>query len=374
MRSHNHLVVMAGGIGSRFWPMSTPACPKQFIDVMGVGQTLLQMSVDRFGELIPAENVWVVTSRDYKALVAEQLPAIPESNILLEPCMRNTAPCIAYVAWKIGQRDPEANLVISPADHLVLDKGEFQRVIRSGLAFIAEQENRILTLGMLPTRPETGYGYIQLSDLPAVNGVATGDATAGHGEIVAVKAFREKPDLKTAREYLASGDYCWNAGIFLWSVKTIERAFRGFEPAMAAQFDLMSKAFYTTEEQGVVDRLFPTCKSISIDYAVMERVTNSGSAGTSAAGLSLYVYPASFGWSDLGTWGSLHTQLPHDAAANATAGGEVRLIESSNCVVRMPEGKRVVIQGLDGYIVAEKDDTLLICKLSEEQRIKEFSK
>lgn len=346
----NHLVIMAGGIGSRFWPMSTPEKPKQFIDVLGVGRTLIQLTVDRFSEVCDMRNVWVVTSEHYRDLVREQLPQIPESNILLEPCMRNTAPCVAYVAWKIKKQDPEANLVISAADHIVMNVPEFVRVIRRGLVF-TEKENRILTLGMLPTRPETGYGYIKVKE----------EQVAGEDEIKIVEGFKEKPDLQTAEKYLQEGGYYWNAGIFLWNVKTVEWAFRENQPEMAALFDTLDPVFYTDAEQTEINRKFPDCPSISVDYAIMEHARN------------IYVFPASFGWSDLGTWGSLYEQLPKDPDANAVVGKQVRMVESTDCVVHVSGDKRMVLQGLNGYIVAEQDNVFLICRKADEQRIKEFS-
>lgn len=346
----NHLVIMAGGIGSRFWPMSTPEKPKQFIDVLGVGRTLIQLTVDRFSEVCDMRNVWVVTSEHYRDLVREQLPQIPESNILLEPCMRNTAPCVAYVVWKIKKQDPEANLVISAADHIVMNVPEFVRVIRRGLVF-TEKENRILTLGMLPTRPETGYGYIKVKE----------EQVAGEDEIKIVEGFKEKPDLQTAEKYLQEGGYYWNAGIFLWNVKTVEWAFRENQPEMAALFDTLDPVFYTDAEQTEINRKFPDCPSISVDYAIMEHARN------------IYVFPASFGWSDLGTWGSLYEQLPKDPDANAVVGKQVRMVESTDCVVHVSGDKRMVLQGLNGYIVAEQDNVFLICRKADEQRIKEFS-
>lgn len=346
----NHLVIMAGGIGSRFWPMSTPEKPKQFIDVLGVGRTLIQLTVDRFSEVCDVRNVWVVTSEHYRDLVREQLPQIPESNILLEPCMRNTAPCVAYVAWKIKKQDPEANLVISAADHIVMNVPEFVRVIRRGLVF-TEKENRILTLGMLPTRPETGYGYIKVKE----------EQVTGEDEIKIVEGFKEKPDLQTAEKYLQEGGYYWNAGIFLWNVKTVEWAFRENQPEMAALFDTLDPVFYTDAEQTEINRKFPDCPSISVDYAIMEHARN------------IYVFPASFGWSDLGTWGSLYEQLPKDTDANAVVGKQVRMVESTDCVVHVSGDKRMVLQGLNGYIVAEQDNVFLICRKADEQRIKEFS-
>lgn len=346
----NHLVIMAGGVGSRFWPMSTPEKPKQFIDVLGVGRTLLQLTVDRFAGICDMQQVWVVTSRNYRELVREQLPELPENNILLEPCMRNTAPCVAYVSWKIKMKDPDANLVISAADHIVMNVPEFARVIREGLDFTATG-NRILTLGMLPTRPETGYGYIKVKNEKLEN----------EPEIRGVEGFKEKPDLNTALKYIQEGGYYWNAGIFLWNIKTIEQAFRDNQPEMAALFDSIAPAFYTSAEQSEINSKFPDCKSISIDYAIMERARN------------IYVFPASFGWSDLGTWGSLYEQLPKDEAQNAVVGENVRMVESSGCVVHVSGDKKMVLQGLDGYVVAEQDNVFLICRKADEQRIKEFS-
>lgn len=345
----NHVVIMAGGIGSRFWPMSTPDCPKQFIDVLGTGKTLLQLTVDRFAGVCPMENIWIVTSRRYEGLVKKQLPEVASSHILLEPCMRNTAPCIAYVAWKIKKKDPQANLVVSPADHIVLNIQEFDRVVRKGLEFTAAGD-RILTLGMYPTRPETGYGYVK-----AISHADTDQ------EIVRSEGFKEKPDLQTAKAYLAAGGYYWNAGIFLWNVNTIEAAFRRDCPEIAALFDSLQDVFYTDKEQAEIDRRFPECPAISIDYAVMERATN------------IYVFPARFGWSDLGTWGSLYEQLAKDSADNAIVGKQVKMIESKDCVVHISDNKKVVIQGLEGYIIAEQNDVFLICRRADEQRIKEFS-
>lgn len=340
---------MAGGIGSRFWPMSTPEKPKQFIDVLGTGRTLLQLTVDRFTGICPEENVWVVTAEKYRDIVREQLPGIPDTNILLEPCMRNTAPCIAYVAWKIKKKFPEANLVISPADHIVMNVREFQQVIRKGLEFTAK-ENRILTLGMRPTRPETGYGYIK-----AKKETATGS------EILEVEGFKEKPDRITAEKYLQQGGYTWNSGIFLWNVKTIEKAFRSYKPELANRFDGLNEYFYMPSEQETINTQFPECEKVSIDYAIMERAHN------------IYVLPADFGWSDLGTWGSLHELSEKDQNTNAVVGTGVRMLECSDCVVRLSDDKKMVIQGLHGYIIAEQNNVFLICKKDEEQRIKEFS-
>lgn len=338
---------MAGGVGSRFWPMSTVQTPKQFLDILGTGRTLLQLTADRFKETVDSKNVWVVTSKSYLYLVKDQLPNIPEDQILLEPCMRNTAPCIAYAAWKIKNKFPEANLVVSPADHIVLDQAEFTRIAKKCFTHTANNSD-ILTLGMKPSRPETGYGYIQ-ADIEDKN------------DIKQVIAFREKPNLQTAKQYLQEGNFTWNAGIFFWTVKTLQIAFREFLPSLAQQFDAMDTAFYKYEEKALIEENFPKCEKISVDYGIMEKAKN------------IKVYPANFGWSDLGTWGSLHEQVVKDAENNAVIGDNVKLIESNNCIIHIPEGRRYVVQGLNDYIIAEKNNTVLICKKSEEQRIKEFS-
>jgi len=350
-KTNNHLVIMAGGVGSRFWPMSTAEKPKQFIDVLGVGKTLIQLTVERFGDLVAPENVWVVTNQKYAPIVAEQLPDIPKTNILCEPCRRNTAPCIAYVSWRIKSNDPKANIVVTPSDHIVMDTAEFQRVIKECMRFTSETD-AIVTLGMKPNRPETGYGYIQ-ADLST--------SSLRNKEIYRVDSFREKPDLKTAEEYIKKNYYFWNAGIFIWNVNTIVNAFRIYQPTMAKIFESMLPIYGTEKEQALIDERFPECENISVDYAIMEKAEE------------IFVCPADFGWSDLGTWGSLHGQSKKDLYGNATIGPNINLIESHNCIVHTTQEKKVVIQGLDGYIVAEKDNTLLICKLSEEQRIKQFS-
>ncbi len=357
--SDKHLVIMAGGVGSRFWPMSRPENPKQFIDVLGCGRTLLQLTADRFGDDFTPDHTWVVTSQRYFDKVHAQLPDVPVENILLEPCMRNTAPCISYVIWKMRQRYPDAVAVVTPSDHFVANVDEFRRVISRGVEFI-KGTSKVLTLGMTPTRPETGYGYIQSGDVD-------------DRDVLKVKAFKEKPALDVAMGYLAEGGYYWNSGLFLWEAATAEAAIRQFQPEIAAKMDEMAKSFYTETEREVVNNLFPECKSISIDYAVMEPlggkdVTLRGSES------GVCVLPADFGWSDLGTWGSLHNQLDKDEAGNAYAGsGQVSFIESSDCVVRTSGDMRIVLQGLEGYIVAEDDGTLLVCQKSQEQRIKQFS-
>lgn len=345
-----HLVIMAGGIGSRFWPMSTTDLPKQFLDVLGCGRTLLQLTADRFKGVCLPENIWVVTSAKYADIVKEQLPDMASDHILLEPCRRNTAPCIAYVSWKIKARNPKANIVVTPSDHVVMDVREFARVIESSLKFTADSD-AIVTLGMKATRPETGYGYIE-ADMSM--------ACPSNKEIYRVDAFREKPDAETAKRYLQRKNYFWNSGIFIWNVSTIVNALRVYQPSISEIFERLLPYYYTDKEQQLIDEMFPMCDNISIDYAVMEKADE------------IYVFLASFGWSDLGTWSSLHDNVKKDAHNNACLGENIRLYESRNCMVHTTEEKRTIVQGLDGYIVAEKNDCLLICRLTEEQRIREF--
>lgn len=411
---------MAGGVGSRFWPMSTPEYPKQFVDVLGRGMSMIQMTVERFAPLCPIENMWVVTSAAYEALVREQLPQLPVENILLEPAMRNTAPCIAYACWKIRQKNPSANVVVTPADALVVDVDDFRKVIGRALEFTAAG-HRIVTVGIRPTRPETGYGYIEIAgqagndgvahdgadndggcsvnDGVANDGVANDGAGSGNdgvahdgvdndgggsgndgvandgvandgadvtpgltGSPLKVDSFKEKPALEVARQYLAAGNYLWNAGIFVWNIDTIVESLRAFVPDLAAKMDIMSESFFTPSERKIVGDIFPTCEKISIDYAVMEKADY------------IYTIPGDFGWSDVGTWGSLWTLLSHDEDGNAVVGENVHLNDCRGCIVHAPGAESVVLQGLEDSIVVERDGRLLVCKLSEEQRIKDFVK
>ncbi len=350
-RNNNHLVIMAGGVGSRFWPMSTEKTPKQFIDVLGVGRSLLQLTRDRFESVVPHDNIWVVTNRKYVHMVQQQLPDMPTNHILCEPCRRNTAPCIAYVSWRIKAQDPKANIVVTPSDHIVTDPVEFRRVVSECLDFTADSD-AIVTLGMKTSRPETGYGYIQ-ADLSS--------SSLRNKEIFRVDSFKEKPDLETAKQYIKKNYYFWNAGIFIWNVSTIINAFRVYQPVMSKLFESLLPIYGTEKEQEEIDRTFPECDNISVDYAIMEKAEE------------IFVCPADFGWSDLGTWGSLQMQTRKDIYGNACIGNNITLVESHNCMIHTTQEKKVVVQGLDGYIVAENNDTLLICKLSEEQRIKQFS-
>ena len=349
---------MAGGIGSRFWPMSTPEFPKQFVDVLGTGKTMIQMTVERFAPLCPMENFWVVTSASYVEIVRSQLPGIPAENILAEPCARNTAPCIAYACWKIRQKHADANIVVTPSDALVTDGDEFRHVIGKALEFTAEGK-RIVTVGISPTRPETGYGYIQAL-LP--DDVVCSQKELPSDEILSVSSFKEKPSLDVAKLYLAAGNYFWNAGIFVWNVNTIVESIRNFTPELAAKMDKMSESFYTRFETETVEDIFPTCEKISIDYAVMEKADY------------IYTIPGDFGWSDVGTWGSLWTLLEHDENGNAVVGKNVHLYGCRGCIVHAPAAASVVLEGMEDSIVVERDGRILVCRLSEEQRIKDFEK
>lgn len=328
--------------------MSTPECPKQFIDVMGCGKTMIQMTVERFSSLCPIDNFWVVTGASYVDIVRKQLPGLPAENILAEPCARNTAPCIAYACWKIRMKHPDANIVVTPSDALVRDVDEFRRIIAEALEFTAVGR-RIVTVGINPTRPETGYGYIQ-------------SGTGASSSILPVVSFKEKPTLDVARQYLADGRYFWNAGIFVWSVDTIVDSMRKYAPDLAVRMDAMSESFYTPDEQKTVEEIFPTCEKISIDYAVMEKAD------------CIFTAPGDFGWSDVGTWGSLWTLLPHDEDGNAVVGENVHLYGCKGCIVHAPDASSVVLEGLHESIVVEREGRLLICRLSEEQRIKDFEK
>ena len=351
--NNNHLIIMAGGIGSRFWPMSTPEMPKQFIDILGIGKTMIQLTVERFSGVVPIENIWVVTSKKYKDIVSEQIKGISEENILLEPCMRNTAPCIAYVSWKIRKKFKNANLIFSPADHLVMDVDKFQSIINVGLDFISNSD-KILTLGMEPTRPETGYGYIKENTNIKIE--------ESYSNIKKVEAFKEKPSLELAKEYIIEGGYFWNAGIFLWNVNTVIKSIEKFLPDIADIFNRVEPSMFSPEEQNTIDKEFPSCQNISIDYAIMEKSSD------------VYVLPSSFGWSDLGTWGSLYNQLEKDKNTNAVVSNcKVKLVDCENCMVHTPENMSVVIQGIKDSIIAVKDGRLLICKRDDEQLIKEWS-
>ena len=350
MNENNYLVILAGGAGSRFWPISSEELPKQFLDILGCGRPLIQLTLERFNGLIPKENVWVVTAEKYREIVMEQLPEIPSGNILCEPCRRNTAPCICYVSWKIKKLNTKANIVVSPSDHLVVDIQAFQSAIDDSLSFAAETD-AVVTLGLKPTRPETGYGYIK-ADL-------TYSSSRKHN-IFRVDEFKEKPTLEVAKEYIQSPNYLWNSGIFIWNVNTIINAFRVYEPEVSSIFEGLMPYYGTDKEQNKIDESYPQCKNISVDYAILEKAEE------------IFVFPASFSWSDLGTWNSLREQSDMDKYGNVCIGDNIKLYDTYNTIVHTCNKKEVIVEGLDGYVVAEKEGKLLVCRLSEEQRIKLF--
>lgn len=339
---------MAGGIGSRFWPLSTPDYPKQFIDILGCGKTLIQLTVDRFIGVCPLENIWVVTNTKYVGIVKEQIPGILDKHILAEPVARNTAPCIAWACWKIKSEDPYANVVVTPSDAIVMNTEEFRRVIKNALDFTAEND-AIVTIGIRPNRPETGYGYVKIDNKDG-------------GEICAVDTFKEKPDYATAQQYLADGNYLWNAGIFVWNVKTIVDTISKYHSQIAGLMNRIAQSFGMTNEPDTTEGLFPLCEKISIDYAVMEPASRDG---------KVFTLPSDFGWSDLGNWASLYEKLPRDGSGNAVVGA-ARLFDCSDCIVLVEDTAGVVIEGLDGYIVSAKDGNILVCERSKEQSIKEY--
>jgi len=341
---------MAGGIGSRFWPISKTAKPKQFLDILGTGQTFIQMTYDRFRKIIPAENFYVVTSLDYKELVLKQLPELTENQILSEPLRRNTAPCVAYASYKIKTVNPEANIIVAPADHLILKEEEFIRQINKGLDLVSENPV-LLTLGITPSRPETGYGYIQI------------DTSSGKMEpenLYKVKTFTEKPDRKMAELFINSGEFFWNSGIFIWSLKSILDAFDKHLEEVSCLFRKGEKLYGTADEGAFLNKTYSECQNISIDYGIMEKADN------------VYVLCADFGWSDLGTWGSLYENKQKDEERNAVAGENVLLYNTKNCIIDVPTEKLVVLQGLDGYIVVESEGTLMVCRMEDEQQIRQF--
>lgn len=344
-----YCVIMAGGIGSRFWPLSKNNYPKQFLDVLGTGKSFIRSTFERFLPLVPAEHFLVVTNAAYKHLVLEQLPELKPDQVLCEPMRRNTAPCIAYATWHILSQCPEASVAVTPADHLVTNEREFQRVVGQGLDFVEQHREALMTIGIRPSRPETGYGYIEVDSAHA----------ATPGDIVPVATFKEKPDLETAKQFVAAGNYYWNSGIFLWSTDAIMAAFRQYLPDMAALFDEGRSAFGTPDEQAFIDCQFERCENISIDYGVMERSR------------SRYTVAADFGWSDIGTWGSLYTHAAHDEADNAV-GGRAVVVDTRNSVVNIEPGYEAIVQGLDHCLVALRDHSLLVCRLDDEQQIKHW--
>ena len=341
---------MAGGIGSRFWPLSTADRPKQFIDILGIGKTLLQLTFERFNRIVPTENIFVVTSENYKELVMEQLPQLNESQVLLEPLRRNTAPCIAYATYKILNICPKAKIVVAPSDHLILKEDLFLNEIDKGLQFVGEKEV-LLTLGILPSRPETGYGYIQVNEKVDFN---------QYDNLYKVKTFTEKPDRAMAQVFVDTGEFYWNSGIFVWSATAIQKAFEKYLPDVNVLFENGKKLINTADECSFINKAYSECPNISIDYGIMEKADN------------VYVLTADFGWSDLGTWGSLYENHPLDKKGNAVSGSKIFLYETEGCIVNLPKERIAVIQGLKDYIVVESQKTLLICKKDDEQQIRQF--
>lgn len=351
MNLNNYCIIMAGGIGARFWPMSKTSRPKQFIDILGNGKTLIQQTFERFLKVCPRENIYIVTNEIYKGQVIQQLCGMSENQVLCEPMRRNTAPAIAYAAFKIFTINPEANLVVAPSDHIILKEDVFTDVILSALKASASYD-WLLTLGITPSRPDTGYGYIQFSESRPF---------AEDERIKKVKTFTEKPNLELAKTFLESGDFLWNSGIFIWSLKSIISAFDKYLPEVSAIFREGTEKYGTQMEMDFINnQAYPVCKNISIDYGIMEKADN------------VYVLASDLGWSDLGTWGSLFDTRPKDEHNNAIMGNNVMTFNSANCIVNMPKDKLVILQGLDDYIVVEDDGILLVCRKPDEQNIREI--
>jgi mannose-1-phosphate guanylyltransferase len=347
---HAYIVIMAGGIGSRFWPASTAASPKQFLDIAGKGKSLLRITYDRFRKIVPAERIIVLTHADYAGRVLEELDGLPASNILSEPSRNNTAPSVAYAALHLQGIDPRATMLIAPSDHVIEKESAFLALVKDGLAFVRDEE-AILTLGMRPSRPDTGYGYIQYNN--------NNDRLAGNSLIFRVKQFTEKPDLERAKRFLSSGDFVWNAGIFLFSVTTILEAFQDNSPEIYAQLTQEPDVFGTDGEADYIRRVYPDTPNISIDYAIMEKAQN------------IYTLPAQIGWSDLGTWGSVYDRSEKDEKEVVIQHeGPHYVRDTKRSLLRFPKDKKVVIRGLEGYIVVDTPDALLIYPMEEEQQIK----
>tara|TARA_B100000902_G_scaffold395993_2_gene455833 strand:- start:25606 stop:26694 length:1089 start_codon:yes stop_codon:yes gene_type:complete len=349
MINNNYAVIMAGGVGSRFWPMSTSQLPKQFMDILGTGESLLQQTYRRLTKICPKEQILVVTNQDYRNLCQDQLPELIKNNILCEPARRNTAPCIAYASYKIVNKNSNANIIVAPSDHLITNEEEFVRITLECMKVSIDNEY-LITLGIKPKRPETGYGYIQYSD----------EFSPKNNNLKKVKTFTEKPSLDLANQFIDSGDFLWNSGMFIWKGTSIIAAFKNILPEIHEIFTEGNSIYGTHQEKMFIQKVFPTCKNISIDYGIMEKSKN------------VFVYPSDFGWSDLGTWGSLSSHLPFDNYANSILSKKVLLYDSNDNIVRVSKDKVAVIQGLDGYIVVETDKALLICKKDQEQKIKNF--
>jgi len=342
-----YVAIMAGGIGSRFWPVSRTNYPKQFLDILNTGKTLIQQTFDRFSKILPSENIFFVTSNEYINLVKEQLPLLAEENIIGEPFRKNTAPCIAYITFKLLQKDPEASLIVAPSDHLILEEDKFLDVCANALSF-ANHFNALVTIGIKPTYPNTGYGYIQHEALEVTPSVYK------------VKTFTEKPNKELAQTFIDSGDFLWNAGIFVWKLNRIADAFKIYMPEIYDLFSSESNKLNTPEEKDVINTIYPQCSNISIDFGVMEKANN------------VYVIPAQFGWSDLGTWNSAWENMDKDYLDNAVSGDTVMIVDATKCIVHAQNQKLVIVQGLDDFIIVDTKDVLLICQKEKEQEIKDY--
>lgn len=345
-----YCVIMAGGIGSRFWPLSRTDMPKQFLDILGTGRTLIQQTVGRFKEICPVENIYIVSSSEYGEIIREQVPEIQANQILLEPLRKNTAPCIAYANHVIYRRNPDASIIVAPSDHMIMDERDFNRVINKALDFVRGRD-ALLTLGIQPSRPETGYGYIQVDGSTDIEGIEC---------LRKVKTFTEKPDIDMAKIFLESGDFFWNSGMFIWSLPAIMSSYKKHLPDMISLFSDGMELFGTSEETGFIQQIYGACDKISIDYGIMEKADN------------VYVMCADFGWSDLGTWGSLYEHLDKDNRGNSVNTPQFLPFSTRNCMIQIPENKLAVIQGMEDYIIIDTDDVLLICKRSEEQNIRQM--
>ena len=349
MNKNNYAVIMAGGVGSRFWPVSKSEHPKQFLDILGTGETLIQQTFSRLRRICYSENILIVTNKKYKELCLKQLPDLTEDNILCEPSIRNTAPCIAYAAFRIQSMNENANIIVAASDHIILKEDEFVRVADDCLNIVG-MHDILLTIGITPSRPDTGYGYVQF----------TSDKLRDHNKVMKVKTFTEKPDQELALNFLDSGDFLWNSGMFIWSVQSIVLAYRKYLRDMYDIFEEGGQFYNTSKEVEFIDRVFPTCKNISVDYGIMEKSDN------------VYVYPANFGWSDLGTWGSVSNHIKLDENSNAIQAEKILLYDSADNIINIPHDRLLVMQGMNGYIVVENDGILLICKKENEQEIKRF--
>ncbi len=347
MNKHHYVAIMAGGIGSRFWPMSRTNFPKQFLDILGTGKTLVQHTFERYSKVVPPENIVIVTAHEYVPILKKQLPELRDENILAEPSRKNTAPCIAYVAFKLLMKDPNAVMIAAPADNLILETDEFLKTAKKALSFV-DHINALLTIGVKPTYPNTGYGYIQHETIEAAP------------DVYKVKTFTEKPNLELAKTFIASGDFLWNAGIFTWKVKNILLAYEKHLPEIYELFAAEMDKFNTPAEAAAIEEIYPQCTTISVDFGVMEKAEN------------VYVIPATFSWSDLGTWNSAWENMEKDYFGNAVAGKKVMAVDAKNCIVHVPDNKLVLLQGLDDFIVVDTKDVLLVCKKEKEQEIKEY--